>query len=140
MPLKFGPVALAMIGAASLALAAAGGLSAQQPSPGQMPMQGQMPMHGQMQHGTGQGPTTPATKAYQAANAKMHKDMTINYTGDANKDFVAGMIPHHQGAIDMAKIVLQYGNDPELRKLADEIIAAQSKEIAFLRAWQARNP
>jgi uncharacterized protein (DUF305 family) len=133
MPPKFRPVALAMIGAAGLALAA-GGLSAQQPS------QGQMPMQGQMQHGTGQAAGTPATKAYQAANAKMHKDMAIHYTGDANKDFVAGMIPHHQGAIDMAKVVLQYGNDPELRKLADEIIAAQSKEIAFLRAWQARNP
>lgn len=136
MSLSFRPLALAMIGAAGLALAA-GGLSAQQPS------QGQMPMQGQMQHGPGQmgqSATTPATKAYQAANAKMHKSMAIKYTGDADKDFAAGMIPHHQGAIDMAKIVLQYGNDPELRKLADEIIAAQNKEIAFLRAWQTRNP
>jgi uncharacterized protein (DUF305 family) len=126
MSSKIRPRALGFVAAAGLALAA-GGLAAQQSMP----------------HGAGHASpsaTTPATTAYQAANAKMHKDMAINYTGDANKDFVAGMIPHHQGAIDMAKVVLQYGNDPELRKLADEIIAAQSREIAFLRAWQARNP
>lgn len=133
MPQTVRPLALAMIGAAGLALAA-GGLSAQQPS------QGQMPMHGQMQHGAGQATATPATTAYQAANAKMHKDMAIKYTGDADKDFVAGMIPHHQGAIDMARVVQQYGKDPELRKLADEVIAAQDKEIAFMREWQKRNP
>jgi uncharacterized protein (DUF305 family) len=133
MSLKLRPVTLAIVGAAGLALAA-GGLSAQQPS------QGQMPMQGQMQHGPGQGATTPAAKAYQAGNAKMHKDMAIKYTGDADKDFVAGMIPHHQGAIEMAKVVQQYGKDPELRKLAAEIIAAQDKEIAFMREWQKRNP
>jgi uncharacterized protein (DUF305 family) len=68
----------------------------------------------------------------------MHKDMDIAYTGDADRDFVAGMIPHHQGAIDMARIVLAHGKDPEIRKLAAEIIAAQEKEIAWMKAWLAR--
>jgi uncharacterized protein (DUF305 family) len=127
---------LALVAATALLLGA-GGLAAQQTTPGQMPVPSQM-QHGQG-HGSAAG-ASAATKAYQAANAKMHKDMAIKYTGNADKDFVAGMIPHHQGAIDMAKVALQYGKDPELRKLAEEIIAAQSKEIAFLREWQKRNP
>jgi uncharacterized protein (DUF305 family) len=83
-------------------------------------------------------PETASTLAYRAASDRMHKDMDIAYTGDADRDFVAGMIPHHQGAIDMARIVLAHGKDPEIRKLAAEIIAAQEKEIAWMKAWLAR--
>lgn len=83
---------------------------------------------------------SPSTKAYQAANDKMMKDMGVNMTGDADRDFVGGMIPHHAGAIDMAKIELQYGKDPMLRKLAQDIIAAQEKEIAEMTAWQKAQP
>ena len=81
---------------------------------------------------------TPATKAYREVNAKMHRDMDITYTNDADVDFVRGMIPHHQGAIDVAKIQLQHGRDPELRRLAERIVADQEREIAEMRAWLAK--
>lgn len=79
-----------------------------------------------------------ATKAYRAVNDKMHKDMDIAFTGDADADFARGMIPHHQGAVDMAKIVLQHGKDPEIRKLAEEVVRTQETEIKFMREWLAK--
>lgn len=79
--------------------------------------------------------SSPSTAAYEAANAKMHKDMGVALTGDADRDFLAGMIPHHQGAIDMAEVVLKYGKDPKVRKLARDIIKAQKHEIAMMKAW-----
>ena len=80
-----------------------------------------------------------STAAYKAVNDKMHKDMMVAFTGDADADFVRGMIPHHQGVIDMAKVVLAHGKDPELRKLATAIITEQEKEIAFMQAWLKKN-
>jgi uncharacterized protein (DUF305 family) len=82
---------------------------------------------------------SPSSKAFVEANAKMHKDMAVPLTGNADVDFVQGMIPHHQGAIDMAKIVLEHGKDPGIRKLAEDVIKAQEGEIAMMKAWLAKN-
>lgn len=90
-----------------------------------------------MKHGGAQakGDTSPSSLAFQGINDKMHKAMSITYTGNADVDFVNGMIPHHEGAVDMAKTVLAFGKDPEVRKLAEAIVKAQEDEIALMREW-----
>jgi hypothetical protein len=68
-----------------------------------------------------------------AAMNKMMADMTIKPTGDVDRDFVAMMVPHHQGAIDMARTELKYGRNEQLRRVSQEIIVAQQQEIAAMR-------
>ena len=68
-----------------------------------------------------------------AAMRKMMSDMVAKPTGDVDADFVALMVPHHQGAIDMALAVLRHGHNPQIRRLAQEIIVTQQQEIAAMR-------
>lgn len=73
------------------------------------------------------------------AMALMDQGMhTAPMYGDPDQDFVSMMIPHHQGAVDMAKALLLDGQDPELRNLALAIIAEQQNEIRLMQAWQRR--
>jgi uncharacterized protein (DUF305 family) len=66
----------------------------------------------------------------------MHEGMhSAPYTGEPDRDFVTMMIPHHQGAIDMAKALLLYGQDPQMRRLAQEIITDQQSEIQLMQLW-----
>lgn len=142
---------IALISVAALAHAQ----SQQAPSQhmgGSVPMvQGQMLAQGMGQgmgnaHGGGhnspvqpKGDTGPSSLAFAGINQKMHQSMDITFTGNADVDFIQGMIPHHEGAIDMAKTVLAFGKDPEVKKLAGEIIKAQESEIALMQEWLKKN-
>lgn len=103
-------------------------------------MQGGMP-HMQMQGAaTGDMPMQPgmseATSAYMAAMSAMDAPMMQGIqSADPDVAFVKGMIPHHQGAIDMAKAVLRHGKDAQVKTWAEQIIAAQEKEIAEMQEW-----
>jgi uncharacterized protein (DUF305 family) len=68
-----------------------------------------------------------------AAMNNMMADMTIKPTGDVDRDFVAMMVPHHQGAIDMAKAELKYGHNEQLRRLAQEIVVTRQQEIVGMQ-------
>ncbi len=92
-----------------------------------------------MEMGATSAESSPSSKAFEESMQNMHKNMMMSYTGETDVDFVKGMIPHHQGAIDMAKVELKYGKDPEIRKLAEDIIKAQESEIAFMNAWLAKH-
>jgi uncharacterized protein (DUF305 family) len=97
-------------------------------------------MHGMHMSGSEHAGSGESTQAFKAADEKMMQDMSApEYTGNADKDFVAHMIPHHQGAIEMAQVELKYGKDPEIRRLAQNIIKAQHDEIAFMHRWQAKH-
>jgi uncharacterized protein (DUF305 family) len=73
------------------------------------------------------------TALMEQAMERMHKDMSIAPSGDPDRDFAAMMIPHHQGAVDMAKVELQFGKNPVLRRLAEGIIVEQLQEIEVMQ-------
>ena len=89
-------------------------------------------------HHAAQPADTAATRAYREINARMHKEMDVAFSNDVDIDFVRGMIPHHLGAVEMAKIALAHSQDPEIRKLAEEVVRAQEAEIAQMRAFLKR--
>lgn len=72
-------------------------------------------------------------KENDAAMSKMMAAMAVTPSGDVDKDFVATMVPHHQGAIEMAQAELRYGHNEQLRRIAQEIIVDQTQEIAVMR-------
>ncbi len=81
------------------------------------------------------------SQAMDASMKKMDHDMgSGKMTGNPDHDFVVMMIPHHQGAIDMAEVELKYGKDPHLLALCRRIVEAQKKEIAQMNAWLAAHP
>ena len=106
-----------------------------QPMQGQ-PMQG-MPMQGMQMMMPGPNDST-ATKGYKMAMIMQMQNMPKQYTGDADVDFMAQMRAHHQSAIDMAQVVLAEGKDAQVKKLAQDIIAAQKKETAEIDGWMAK--
>lgn len=75
---------------------------------------------------------------FRDAMTIMHHGMMINYSGDADLDYVRGMIAHHQGAVDMASILIAEGNDPDLNRLANNIYSSQTYEIAWMQRWLAK--
>jgi uncharacterized protein (DUF305 family) len=79
-------------------------------------------------------------RAMAEAMDRMTKDMAISHSGDPDRDFASMMIPHHQGAIDMAKVQLQFGRNPVLRRLAQAIIVEQQQEIDVMRRQLSRLP
>jgi uncharacterized protein (DUF305 family) len=134
---------LAVAAFATFASSAAFAQSGSMPSQGTLPtacqsasadMKG-MDMKGMDMSGMQQG-MDDAHKAYMQAMMGMHQPMMTGIMAkDADVAFVCGMIPHHQGAVDMAKVQLKYGNDPQARKMAEKTIREQEQEIKAMTSW-----
>lgn len=92
--------------------------------------------------GTSQSPGHEgAVAGYHAAMEKMNRDMAAEApSGNADRDFASMMAKHHQAAIDMARVELEHGRDPEMRRTAQEIVEKQQEEIIELRNWLSRQP
>jgi uncharacterized protein (DUF305 family) len=94
----------------------------------------------------------PALWAAQPDNEQMHQDYMASMSrmadtmhkgimaNDPDVAFAAGMLPHHQGAVEMAQIELKYGKDPVMRRLAENVIKSQSAEIKLMKTWLAKHP
>ncbi|WP_018262945.1 CopM family metallochaperone [Methylobacterium sp. WSM2598] len=106
---------------------------------GKMPMGGSAAMHDQMQKTMADMQPAPgdapSTKDFKEADMAMMHTMSVPYTGDTDVDFRTHMIPHHKGAIDMAKVALKHAKDASTKQMAQKIIDDQEKEIADMQAW-----
>ena len=135
---------------AVLAITAVAGVAYAQTSHqghGSMPMSGAMPM-GNMDPAAMQkmmqdmmpSPNDPAsTKDFKTADMKMMHNMHVPYTGNPDVDFRTHMIPHHQGAVEMAKVALKHAKNPETKRMAQKIIDDQEKEITEMQEWLKKN-
>lgn len=78
---------------------------------------------------------------YRGAMQAMNQDLaTMPSSGNADRDFANLMARHHQAAIDVARVELQHGRDPEMRRTAQDVVQKQQQEISDLRTWLARQP
>jgi uncharacterized protein (DUF305 family) len=130
--------------------AATNGMSMQPMMEGMPSMQGMgtgkmmnCPMMGRcmggMEMDASKGDQSVASLALNAVNQRMHREMAISFSGNPDVDFVRAMIAHHQGAVDMAKVVKAFGSDATIGEMADSIIKAQEAEMTAMRAWLSRN-
>ena len=103
-----------------------------------MPSQAETVKHATMDM-SGAAADAASTAAFKSAMAAMMTNMMIPYSGNPDVDFIKGMIPHHQGAVDNARIVLEFGKDPEVLKFAQSVIDAQEAEIKWMTDWLAIN-
>jgi uncharacterized protein (DUF305 family) len=96
----------------------------------------QAPQHGSRPHLGDRLAIDPNWSELNSSMEKMHRAMaSVEASGDGDVDFVRLMLPHHQAAIDMAKTQLMYGKDPQMRRLAQEIITDQQSEIELMQLW-----
>jgi uncharacterized protein (DUF305 family) len=140
---KFSAQFAVAVTATLLLVPAAHAQQTQRPGPGGqgMPMQGGQGMQMQSMAGATTPAGSEAEKSMMAAMEKMSQTMrAVPMTGNADRDFVTMMIPHHAGAIDMARFELANGKDPAMRKLAEAIVSAQESEISEMQAWQKAHP
>jgi uncharacterized protein (DUF305 family) len=124
---------------AAATIVAVAGVAFAQMSHDGMKMMDMESMQGMMKNMMPADGDSDSTKAYKQADMNMMQGMAVEYTGNADVDFRLKMIPHHQGAIDMAKVALQHGTDADTKALAEAIIAAQEREIAEMQAWLEKN-
>jgi uncharacterized protein (DUF305 family) len=110
-------------------------MQVQQAVPGTAAPMDASPVQKLMQNMMPAASDSDSTKEFKQAGMNMMRNMSLPYTGDADVDFRTHMMPHHQGAVDMAKIALKFAKDAETKKLAQSIVNEQNKQIAEMRDW-----